>query len=81
LRPSIESQTLALMSFESELQNELNQIQQAALFRELRRIDSPQGSRMIMAGREMLALPITLPSKKPPSKRWKNLVPVRVHRA
>jgi 8-amino-7-oxononanoate synthase len=54
LRPSIESQTLALMSFESELQNELNQIQQAALFRELRRIDSPQGSRMIMAGREML---------------------------
>jgi 8-amino-7-oxononanoate synthase len=54
LRHFIESQTLALMSFESELQNELNQIQQAALFRELRRIDSPQGSRMIMAGREML---------------------------
>jgi 8-amino-7-oxononanoate synthase len=54
LRPSIESQTLASMSLESELQNELNQIQQAALFRELRRIDSPQGARVMMGGREMM---------------------------
>jgi 8-amino-7-oxononanoate synthase len=42
------------MSFESELQNELNEIQRATLFRELRRIDSPQGSRISMGGRDLL---------------------------
>jgi 8-amino-7-oxononanoate synthase len=42
------------MSFESELQNELNEIQRATLFRELRRIDSPQGARVMMGGRELL---------------------------
>jgi 8-amino-7-oxononanoate synthase len=54
LRPAIGSQTLTSMSFESELQNELNEIRRATLFRELRRIDSPQGSRISMGGRDLL---------------------------
>jgi len=40
--------------FESELKHELAQIRQAGLLRELRRVDSPQGPRVEIAGRTLL---------------------------
>lgn len=43
-----------MSDFDSELHGELKQIRDAGLFRELRRIDSPQGARVVIDGRELL---------------------------
>ncbi len=43
-----------MSAFDSELRGELEQIRDAGLRRELRRIDSPQGARVMIGGRELL---------------------------
>ncbi|NOS71500.1 MAG: 8-amino-7-oxononanoate synthase [Verrucomicrobia bacterium] len=43
-----------MLSFDIELQNRLTAIREAGLFRELRQVDSPQGTRMEIAGRTFL---------------------------
>jgi 8-amino-7-oxononanoate synthase len=43
-----------MSDFESALQNELGSIRDAGLHRELRRVDSPQGARIEIAGRSLL---------------------------
>ena len=49
-----DEQSQAVAGFESELRQDLKDIQDAGLLRELRCIDSPQGARIEIAGRALL---------------------------
>jgi 7-keto-8-aminopelargonate synthetase-like enzyme len=77
-----------VISFDAELQQRLTDLRGQGLLRELRRVDSPQGTRILVGGQTLLnfssndylGLANDRGSSKPRSRRWKSSAPAPAHR-